>query len=145
MTEPLSVIANITAVLAFNIQACRYLCDFFSQASDAPAEIRHYRICLQSLVATLCKIESICKAQTLHPILDFPSDFEMRLHSLKEDITGVQTFVNSVSEKMEKGQAVKAFARVKYAMMDVQKLKRTFAIIQHYQAAFILDLVAAQR
>lgn len=142
MADPLSIIASVTAVLTFSIQACRYIGEFVSQVHGAPTEIRQYQLCLQALTATFYELLKLCNVNNLANDLKLPPEFNSRLISCKDDIEGMRMRIDRIAGSLDNGKVVKTWARMKFALFNDRQLEKFFGRVQIYQATFTLDLIA---
>jgi hypothetical protein len=141
MAEPLSLAVNIASALAFSIQSCRYLGNFFAQISGAPTEVERHQLCFQALTATFSELRSICSDRVTANESEFPPDFRSRLEACNKDLQDMQLFVHSINNKLEGSKLIRNWARVKYAMVADQRLKKFSSRLVMYQATFTLDLI----
>lgn len=143
MADPLSTAASVTALLTFSIHSCRYLHNFFSDISDAPAEVKHYLLSLEALAATFSELRNISNDTITCTDSVFTDDFRRRLKLCKMELGEMQALLRGMGSKMQGKMLVRSWGRVKFALSDKELLKEFWSRLSMQQSVFTLDLIAA--
>jgi hypothetical protein len=145
MADPLSITANIVAVLGFSIQSCNYLVDFFKRIADAPAEVEHNIIWLEALHSTFSELHALGKDANLHDTqIELPSGFNARLEDCKADLLEMESRVRRVGHNLKGGRIQQTWTKVRYSFTAEQWLTKFSRRLQTYQTTFTLDLMMIQ-
>jgi len=145
MADPLSCVANITAILGFTTHSCHYLFEFFTKIVDAPTEIRHHILWLRALQSTFSELQVLVGDGRLRNIfMHLPPGFDSRLRGACSDLQEVEQRVRRIAGRLKKGGMIQTWARFKYAFSGDQWLKKFLERLQTYQAIFTLDLLTLQ-
>jgi len=145
MADPLSLSANILAVLSFSLQSCNYLVNFFERIADAPTEVQHNIIWLQALYSTFSELQALGRDVHLRDAeIELPSGFYNRLEDCKADLLEMQTRVCRVGQNLKAGRLLHTWAKVKYSFAGDQWLTKLSRRLQTYQTTFTLDLITIQ-
>jgi hypothetical protein len=141
MADPLSIAASIASLLTISIQSCRYISNFFTQVSSAPAEVSFYRLCFQALHATFSELQIIFTDCSLVGVVLFPPGFDHRLESCKKDLEAVQAIINDMEQKMKGTRMRRTWASINNTLFTHERLEKFSNRLQQYQALFTLDLI----
>jgi hypothetical protein len=145
MADPLSVTANIVAVLGFSIQSCNYLVDFFKRVADAPAEVEHNVVWLQALHSTFSELHALSQdARFRDAHVELTSGFNARLEDCKADLAEMKSRVRRVGQDLKADRIRQTWTKVRYSFTAEQWLTKFSRRLQTYQTTFTLDLMMIQ-
>jgi Fungal N-terminal domain of STAND proteins len=140
MADPLSITANIVAVLGFSIQSCDFLVNFFKRITDAPAEVQHNVVWLKALHSTFSQLHALGHETQV----ELPSGFNARLEDCRADLLEVESRVRRVGQNLKASRIRHAWTRLRYAFVAEQWFVKFSQRLQKYQTAFTLDLMVIQ-
>jgi hypothetical protein len=145
MADPLSITANIVAVLAFSLQSCSVLAETFRRLRDAPAQLRHATVWIQALQSTFSELHKLASDPRF---LDFqaqiPDSFAARLADCRADLDKAELRVRRVSADLQKRGIKQSWARIQHGVLGEQWLHRFSDQLQMYQSVFTVDLITIQ-
>jgi hypothetical protein len=142
MTDPLSFLANITAIIGISAQSCHLLVTFFTNILDAPAEIQHYSVWLRALLSTLSELLKLSNDVSFHDYLSFDTDFEGRLKACRDDLLTMES--RAVGHEFSANPVRRTWAKLKYGFMADHFFEKMSRRLQMYQATFAMALAATQ-
>jgi len=144
MTDPLSLLANITAIIGISAQSCHFLLTFFTNILGAPAEIKHYLVWLQALLSTLSELQKLSNDASFHNYLSFDTDFERRLKACRDDLLTMESRARAAGHKFNANPVRRTWAKLKYGFMADHFFEKFSWRLQMYQATFATTLAATQ-
>jgi hypothetical protein len=145
MSDPLSVTANVFAVVGFSLQSCVYVLRFFERISDAPSEVEHNMVWLRALHATFSELQEIGNDVRLQDAqVELPSGFNARLEGCRADLLEVESRIYRIGQKLKAGRLLQTWARVKYSLSSEEWLAKFSRRLQTYHTTFALDLMTIQ-
>lgn len=149
MGEPLSITASIIAVAGFAAESSKTIFRFFYEIANAPQEVRHSILALQSLHMTLINIQQI--GTKLPASYSFPPNFCSRLHECIGELNKFEAKIKAIdSELHEKrterigweGKAKRSWKRLKWLLIAEQQTAKFLERMDLYHNEFSLDLLA---
>jgi len=145
MADPLSITANIVAVLAFSVQSCSVLVETFRRLRDAPAQLRHTTVWIQALQSTFSELHNLASDPRF---LDFqahvPDSFATQLAECRADLDKVESRVRRVSADLQKRGIKQSWTRIQHCFLGEQWLHQFSGRLQMYQSVFTVDLITIQ-
>jgi hypothetical protein len=140
MADPLSITANIVAVLGFSIQSCDFLVNFLNRIAGAPAEVEHNVIWLKALHSTFSQLHALGHDTEV----ELPPGFNVRLEDCRADLLEMESCIRRVSQSLKAGRIQHTWTRLKYIFTAEQWFAKFSRRLQKYQTAFTLDLMMIQ-
>jgi Fungal N-terminal domain of STAND proteins len=144
MADPLSLLANITAIIGISAQSCQFLLTFFTNISDAPAEIQHYSVWLRALLSALSELEKLSNDASFRNYLSFDADFEGRLKACRDDLLTMESRARAAGHELNANPVRRTWAKLKYGFLADHFFEIFSWRLQMYQATFATTLAATQ-
>ena len=138
MGDPLSVTANLVAVIGIAGQSCRLLFEFLQTVSEAPKEIQQQITALKALSSTFRGIQTL--GQHMPAELAWSSEFHALLLECMTDLRAMESKMKKLNEHLERGRMRRTWARLKWSSSDLD-LRKFLARVQTYHTTFSLDLL----
>jgi hypothetical protein len=144
MADPLSLVANITAVIGITAQSCQFLTTLFSNFVDAPAEVAHYSKWLRALHSTLTELQRLSSDPSTRGQISFNADFSRNLQDCLKDLQDVESRVRATGDLLKKNLVRRSWSKMKYSLMSEHSLQRLSWRLQMYQSTFQMALASPQ-
>lgn len=144
MTDPISAVGSILAVVGCAAETSKLLFKFFRRVPTLPRDIRHSSEALESLQDTLSQLQR-CGAQ-LDPTYRFSAQFTRRLHECSHQLTDWAIKIESLDVKVAKTgstiRVTRSWEKIKWLLYGEQEMRKFLDHMRLHQSAFSLELLA---
>ena len=141
MSDPLSTAANVFATVGFSAGLSRILYKLVSSIQNAPQEIHHLAVELETMSATFAGIEAISRDLPSHNA--FSEEFLDRLRSCMADLEDFGRTVEKLEKGLRQNLMRKSLARVQWPYNESAAIQFSRRV-QSYHVTLSLALMTLQ-